>query len=396
MFARAQLDWGANVNLGRNCLVALGLAVVATSNVETTRAATLADTAQVIVTSLASAPECAGAAVAIAFSGKAGAGQVFSGTVSYASGVRRPADANTIFYLGSVTKTFTAFLLAEAVAQRLVKPEDPAINYLPNGTMLPSFQQGGRNFPVRLIDLATHTSGLPRDLPDMTYPFSTAQMYAGLAKISLASQPGTAWSYSNLGFALLAEAMQGVFKASYDKLLADNIAIPLGMAHTRLVSDTSDGAEIPIGYGPKGGKAPLNNSTWPAFNGAGAIRASLTDMSKYLSFAMTGSGNGHLAQLRPILFDWHSFARQEGGGNIEQGLAWQRETPFGNGVDVVWKDGEVPGFAAFIAYSEKLGEGAVVLSNRQTCKVGRAALCVLRAAGELNGTRATRGPSCAF
>ena len=112
--------------------------------------------------------------------------------------------------------------------------------------------------------------------------------------------------------------------------------------------------------------------------------------------AICSHSAGHLAQLRPILFDWHSFARQEGGGNIEQGLAWQRETPFGNGVDVVWKDGEVPGFAAFIAYSEKLGEGAVVLSNRQTCKVGRAALCVLRAAGELNGTRATRGPSCAF
>jgi CubicO group peptidase (beta-lactamase class C family) len=219
-------------------------------------------------------------------------------------------------------------------------------------------------------------------------------MYAGLAKVSLTAQPGTAWDYSNLGFALLAEAMQTVFKQPYEKLLADHIDAPLGMPHTALVSAGSDGPGTPIGYGRNGDQAPLNNNTWPAFNGAGAIRSSLADMTRYLTFAM--SGTGEVGKLRPLLFSWQRFNKLDGSGSVEQGLAWQRIASFGNGVDVVWKDGDVPGFASYIAFSEKLGEGVVVLTNRQSCKVVRAGLCVLRAAGDAAGMAATRGPNCVF
>jgi serine-type D-Ala-D-Ala carboxypeptidase/endopeptidase len=356
--------------------------------------ATLANHVQAIAASTLAEPECTGASVAIAFAGTAGTGQAFSSKVAYADGATASAGPNTIYEIGSITKTFTAFLLADAVAKQLVKLDDPVAKYLPEGTQLPTFQRGGQTYPIRLVDLATHTSGLPRALPNMVFPFSTAQMYAGLAKLSLTAQPGIAWDYSNLGFALLAEAMQRVFKQPYEKLLADDIGAPLGMPHTALVSTGSDGAGTPIGYGPNGGQAPLNNNSWPAFNGAGAIRSSLADMTRYLDFAMSGAGD--TGKLRPLLFNWQRFNKLDGSGSVEQGLAWQRITPFGNDVDVVWKDGEVPGFASFIAFSEKLGEGVVVLTNRQSCKAVRVGLCVLRAAADAAGMTATRGPSCEF
>jgi D-alanyl-D-alanine-carboxypeptidase/D-alanyl-D-alanine-endopeptidase len=356
--------------------------------------ATFADHVQAIAAGTLAGPECTGASVAIAFAGTAGTGQAFSGRVAYANGATESAGPNTIYEIGSVTKTFTAFLLADAVAKGLVKLDDPVAKYLPEGTRLPVFQKDGQTYPIRLVDLATHTSGLPRALPDMVFPFSTAQMYAGLAKVSLTAQPSTAWDYSNLGFALLAEAMQRVFKQPYEKLLADRIDAPLGIPHTALVSAGSDGACTPIGYGPNGGQAPLNNNSWPAFNGAGAIRSSLADMTRYLDFAISGAGD--TGKLRPLLFSWQRFDKLDGSGSVEQGLAWQRITPFGNGVDVVWKDGEVPGFASYIAFSEKLGEGVVVLTNRQSCKAVRAGLCVLRAAGDAAGMAATRGPNCVF
>jgi hypothetical protein len=56
----------------------------------------------------------------------------------------------------------------------------------------------------------------------------------------------------------------------------------------------------------------------------------------------------------------------------------------------------VPGFASYIAFSEKLGEGVIVLTNRQSCKAVRVGLCVLRAAADAAGMTATRGPNCEF
>lgn len=368
------------------------MAAAAAWSCQAAMAASLADRVEAIASGTQADRECTGTSVAIAFAGRIGTGQAIRGNVTYANGATEPAGPDTIYEIGSVTKTFTAFLLADALGHHLVKLDDPVANYLPDEIRLPSFQSNGQSYPIRLVDLATHTSGLPRALPDMAYPFSAAQMYAGLAQISLASRPGTAWEYSNLGYALLGEAMQTVFKQPYEKLLADHIAAPLGMTHTALASPATD-AGTPIGYGPDGGKAPRDNSSWPAFNGAGAIRSTLADMRRYLDFAMSGSGE--FGKLRALLFSWQTFDKRNGGG-VEQGLAWQRVKPFGNDVDVVWKDGKVPGFASYIAFSEELGEGVVVLTNGNGCKVARAGLCVLRAAADAAGRAAMRGADCAF
>jgi hypothetical protein len=70
--------------------------------------------------------------------------------------------------------------------------------------------------------------------------------------------------------------------------------------------------------------------------------------------------------------------------------------PFGNDVDVVWKLGGVPSFSSFIAFSERVGEGTVVLANRADCDVTRAAFCVLRSASDAIGDKTSAGPNCKF
>lgn len=354
----------------------------------------LADTAQSVADGLARLPACRGGGVAVALLGRIETAEAFAGTVTLGTDPPLAPDAHSIFEIGSITKTFTALLFADALAKGLVKAEDPVGKYLPPEVSVPSFFEKGRAVPIRLIDLATHTSGLPRVAGTPRYPYGTAQMYADLAKVTLNRRPGSKWEYSNLGFALLAEAMSRAFKLPFEQLLAQHLGAALDLAETGLVGNGDAG--LVAGLGPNGQKGPVQNNTWPAFAGAGAGRSTLADMARYLDFVMNGTGPAGLEAARRRLFEWQSFPRVDGPASIEQGLGWQRVMPFGNAVDVVWKDGEVPGFSAMIAFSPKLGQGVVVLASRNSCDTQRAALCLLKAGGEETGVKATRGPNCKF
>jgi len=81
------------------------------------------------------------------------------------AGDTRQLDGDTVFEIGSVTKVFTALLLADAVQRHEMALDDPASKYLPGGTTLPARS----NRPITLLDLATHTSGLPF-MPEMRRP----------------------------------------------------------------------------------------------------------------------------------------------------------------------------------------------------------------------------------
>ena len=75
-----------------------------------------------------------------------------------------PLDADSVFEIGSITKVFTTTLLLDMADQGLVKLDDPVGKYLPAGVRVPS--RNGRQ--ITLVDLATHTSGLPRLMTNLT------------------------------------------------------------------------------------------------------------------------------------------------------------------------------------------------------------------------------------
>lgn len=122
----------------------------------------------------------------------------------------RPLDGNTVFEAGSITKEFTALLLADMVQRREVALEDPVASLLPAGTRIPE-----RGKPITLLDLATYTSGLPNlprpfksaDEPNLYGDYTAARMLDFLASYELKHEPGTHYEYANLGFALLGHAL---------------------------------------------------------------------------------------------------------------------------------------------------------------------------------------------
>src|SRR4030095_4637795 len=99
--------------------------------------------------------------------------------------------------IASVTKVFTALLLADMIRTRDFKLTDPVVKYLPKGTTLP--ERNGRS--ITLVDLATHTSGLPfmpDNLPSFQDPsYSKADLYRFIAAQTLKQDIGTHWDYSN-------------------------------------------------------------------------------------------------------------------------------------------------------------------------------------------------------
>jgi len=142
---------------------------------------------------------CVGVAVGIDHGGTQGF--YAYGEVARGSG-RRP-QPTTEFEIGSITKVFTTTLLALYTHRHVVKLDAPLQNYVPRGIRVPGF--AGRQ--ITLVELATHTSGLPRQPPLRADSYTPAQMFAFLGAYRLPRAPGGEFEYSNLGVALLAHAL---------------------------------------------------------------------------------------------------------------------------------------------------------------------------------------------
>uniref|UniRef100_UPI0006850B3C serine hydrolase domain-containing protein n=1 Tax=Pseudonocardia acaciae TaxID=551276 RepID=UPI0006850B3C len=201
---------------------------------------------------------------------------------------RGRVDEHTRFELGSVTKTFTALLLAEMAARGDVRYHDPISTYLPAGA-LPRGAYGAR---ITLHDLATHTSGLPRVPLDLlltavsrwwTNPYATyspERMLRSTARARIRRGPTTRPHYSNLGAGLLGHILGIAAGTGYPKALTTRVLEPLGLAHTTLDPDQ------PQATGHRHGRP---RPAWrdPGLAAAGALRSTASDLLRYLQAHLT-------------------------------------------------------------------------------------------------------------
>ena len=155
-------------------------------------------------------------------------------------GVRRvfaygTAQPDSIFEIGSISKTFTGLLLAQMVAKGRVRLDEPVRELLPPGT---ASRPAGTE--ITLLDLATHHSGLPpmpdnfnhNGQPNPLAGYSADDLYAFLAKRGVAKPAHVPFSYSNLGGGLVGTALANRASSTYEDLLQREIAGPLGMRDT--------------------------------------------------------------------------------------------------------------------------------------------------------------------
>lgn len=264
---------------------------------------------------------------------------------------------STLFEIGSITKVFTGTLLADMVLKREVALGDPIAKYLPGWT-IPSF----KGQQITLLDLATHSSGLP-SLPDDFAPknqldpyadYSEARLVAFLARYQLTREPGLKYEYSNMGMGLLGRVLAERAKKPYEVLLRERILVPLGMADTRIDLRAED---LPRAAGGHNDQL-LATSDWhiPAFLAAGALHSTVADLLR-LAAAVRDTTRGPVA--RAIAFAIRPRRPSRGTDSI--GLAWHHLRMDGN--DVVWHNGGTGGFRTFLGVAISTQRAVVMLNN---------------------------------
>lgn len=149
---------------------------------------------------------------------------------------------DTLFEIGSVSKPITALLLALMVEDGTVKLDDPVQKYLPNEMVVP--RRGKQE--ITLLELITHTSGLPRNPPNQQRMvnkdeaiamnpygnYDAKQLAEGLAEINLKESDKPGFAYSNLGVGLLGDALANKAAMSYGELVRTRIFGPLKLKDT--------------------------------------------------------------------------------------------------------------------------------------------------------------------
>ncbi|HVT38877.1 MAG TPA: serine hydrolase [Gemmatimonadaceae bacterium] len=275
------------------------------------------------------------------------------------AGGTRPIDANSVFEIGSITKTFTATILADMVMRGEVKLDDPVAKYLPSDVHVPS--RGGKQ--ITLVDLSTQSSGLPR-MPANFHPtdannpyadYSVRQMYDFLSAYELTRDIGSRYEYSNLGVGLLGHALALRAGMSYEALVTARVLGPLGMTDTRITLTPSQRSRLAVGH--DNALRLVANWDLPTFAGAGALRSTTADMLKYLA-ANLDSTHGPLA--KAIAFT-HVSRHATDDPNLSIGLNWHILRR--DGTQIVLHNGGTGGYHSFIGFDPARRVGVVVLAN---------------------------------
>jgi len=264
-----------------------------------------------------------------------------------------PVDEDTVFELGSITKLFTALLLADMAGHNQVALDDPVAALLPPGTAMPK-----RAEAITLRHLAMHTSGLPRvpadlplDSPDPYANYGADRLYAALAGIRLTRWPGDAFEYSNLGAGLLGHALGLRAGQGYEALLAARILAPLGMASTAVRLPHALAARFASPHDDSGDPVPAWNLG--VLSGASGLRSTARDMLLFLEALLHGDA-GPLGPSAAVL-----ATPAEAGG-----LGFGLQQPEGH--ITVQHEGGTGGTRSYAACIPAWRRGVVVLANAAT------------------------------
>jgi len=272
------------------------------------------------------------------------------------SGDARSVAANTLFEIGSLTKIFTALLLADMVHRKELQFDDPVDRHLPSGWRTP--QHNGR--AISLADLATHTSGLPMFPPlagsffEALARYTASDLRSWLGDLTLSQDPGAQWAYSNVGYGLLGLALATKAGTTYEALLNRRIVGPLRLKDTVLNPMGETVRRVAAGHDPN--LAPIPPLDIGIFAPAGALRSTVEDLLIFVR-AVLPESRSPLEVPAQLLF---SIRRPAPAIRGDQALGWE-VIPGTDGF--VAKDGVTAGQAASIVLDASNRAGVVVLSN---------------------------------
>lgn len=267
------------------------------------------------------------------------------------------AKADSIFEIGSITKTFTGLMLAQMIEQGAVRADTPVRELLPKGTV-----EKPKGAEITLLDLVTQHSGLPR-LPDNMKPadpnnpyfdYRAANLYEFLGKQGVTKPDKPAFLYSNLGVGVLGQALVNRAETRYPELLKRLVLEPLKLSDTAIDLSPDQQRRFIAGY--SAALQPAHSWELDSLAGAGAIRSTADDMLKYLEANLSpkqadGSMSAALARSQVLHGDVSPGARIA--------YAWIFDAKTGN----YWHNGGTGGFASYAFFNPQARYAAIVLVN---------------------------------
>jgi D-alanyl-D-alanine-carboxypeptidase/D-alanyl-D-alanine-endopeptidase len=290
------------------------------------------------------------------------------GETSPGSG-QRPGPQSVV-RLCSLTKIFTTDLLERLIQTGALHLSDPLQRFAPAGVIVPSKTiHGVASQPITLGELATHTSGLRREVA--SYPPLTAHFtfpafnyrWHWLPNQKLLTPAGSAARYSNVGFDFLGDAITRVSGESYEQLLRRQIGQPLGLRDTTLTPTSDECSRLLRGADDEG---PCTDTQASA--GSGGLYSTAADMTRFLQSLLHLPGvppqpAGYLA----VYVDPGSLASVQGldhaGTPSGIGLGWLRIGDVGSPSMLMEKTGGGAGFTTYIALNSSRHAGVFVAAT---------------------------------
>jgi D-alanyl-D-alanine-carboxypeptidase/D-alanyl-D-alanine-endopeptidase len=277
------------------------------------------------------------------------------------------ASNDSVFEIGSITKTFTATILAQMVEQHQVQLKEPVRELLPPGTVT----KPASGAEITLLDLSTQHSGLPR-MPDNFHPadpsnpfadYDAAKLYAFIGQHGLAVPANPTFLYSNLGVGLLGQALADRAGMPYPELLQKQVTGPLGMTHTAVVLTPDMRAHFL--QGNTAAHRPAHAWDLVALAGAGGIRSNAADMLTYLDAQLhpaklpaAALSTSEGKTLSAAIADTHMLHAEAGPGQ-QIALNWFHNTRGGG----FWHNGATGGYTAYAFFNPEKDFAIIVLSN---------------------------------
>jgi D-alanyl-D-alanine-carboxypeptidase/D-alanyl-D-alanine-endopeptidase len=274
------------------------------------------------------------------------------------------AQPDSIYEIGSITKTFTGLMLSQMVLQGKVRLDQPVRELLPAGTVA---KPPGEE--IRLVDLSTQHSGLPR-MPDNFNPannanpyadYGTTDLYAFMSKHGVAKPANAPFLYSNLGVGLLGQALANRAGTSYENLLEQEITRPLGMTETVVTMRPELRSRFIVGHDAN--HQPASAWDLTALAGAGAIRSSAKDMLTYLEANLhpekyVATRSLESESIAAALKQAHELRGEAWpGGRI--GLGWLYDPS----TQMYWHSGGTGGYTSYAMFNPQADYAVIVLSN---------------------------------
>jgi CubicO group peptidase (beta-lactamase class C family) len=306
---------------------------------------------------------------------------------------REPVDEDTIFRVGSLTKTLTGLAVLELRDEGKLSLDAPAARYLPElaGVLYPTKDSA----PLTLRNLLTHTSGLSRDgeLPRLRasgHAPAEAELLGSLDGQPLDYAPGAEAAYSNQAAALTGLIVARTAGVPYPEFVQTHLLRPLRMTSSGYVVDPAWGSRVATGYRAKEGGWERAEVTPPGPTQAGGhLWSSVRDLSRFVAFELSAWPPRDDPEMGPVrrstVRESQLVLGMQGPMPTSRGAFWGVENDCALG-HLVFHEGEIDGFHAAVYFAPRVGLGIIALANAREPEgleaMVRHGLVIVASAGE--------------